>query len=304
MRWIDFDGKKPTDPDIPNWQPWTAQQWQNWEAESRRLVQKLGVLNDERLAHERAGEGDEAAAKLAERNKFIDDNSEHWAKLKPWLSALSNGKCWFTEAQDLASHMDVEHFRPKKIAKNRDGSERDGYWWLAFDYTNYRFAGNAPNRMKGGWFPLHPDSRCSRHDARCEESEEFTLLDPVVQLDADLLAFDESGDAILAPGKTDPWEAERVTESILRYKLNEHDVLPAARRAIWKKVDAAIQAYLTAKRAHRPGINPVPRETLKEKARLLREMTQPGVPLSSAALWCVRLHKDLPANPELLRLVA
>ena len=38
----------------------------------------------------------------------------------------------------LYSHSDVEHFRPKKEAKALDANSRDGYWWLAFDYMNFR----------------------------------------------------------------------------------------------------------------------------------------------------------------------
>ena len=72
--------------------------------------------------------------------------------------------------------------------KNLDGNDRDGYWWLAFDYTNFRFAGNVPNRKKGGWFPLHKDSRCSQFGCRCEESEAYYLLDPIKKTDTELIA--------------------------------------------------------------------------------------------------------------------
>ena len=47
-------------------------------------------------------------------------------------------KMLVTEGRDICSHKDVEHFRPKKEAKNKDGTVRDGYWWLAFEYSNFR----------------------------------------------------------------------------------------------------------------------------------------------------------------------
>lgn len=302
MRWIDFENKKPTDTDLQGWTPWTEQAWKDWLAESKRLFNELSALNTVRIGLETAGNAEESAKKLAERNKFIDDNSDHWGKLKPWLSALSHGKCWFTEAKDIASHMDVEHFRPKKVAKNMDETERDGYWWLAFDYTNYRLAGNVPNRMKGGWFPLHPTSLCSKHDAQCEESEDHCLLDPVVQTDADLIAFDNSGDAIPVPDSTDEWELKRVDLSITKYKLNKHDALPETRREVWKKMERIVEAYLKAKESYRPGINPSPNATIRGKAKEIRDMTRQEAELSSVALWCLRL--GFPKNPELLRLVA
>ena len=99
---------------------------------------------------------------IAARNKLIDDNSKHWGQIKAWLLGLSNNKCWFSEARDIFSHIDVEHFRPKLEAKGLDGTTRDGYWWLAFDYHNYRACGNVGNRKKGGWFPLQDGSTFRR----------------------------------------------------------------------------------------------------------------------------------------------
>ena len=170
MRWIDFENKKPTDP-FPGWTPWSAENWQCWLDESKRLLDEMTHFTQEAENLRSDGKEAEAKEKIKARNQFIDDHSGHWTKLKPWLFALSHGKCWFTEGRDICSHTDVEHFRPKKEAKELDGSIRDGYWWLAFDYSNFRAAGNVPNRKKGGWFPLHNDSRCSLFCARCEESE-------------------------------------------------------------------------------------------------------------------------------------
>jgi|ERR1039458_1996629 hypothetical protein len=285
MRCIDLDDRKPTDTDLPGWHPWSKAEWPAWLLESERLYRELDRLN--------------ATGQVEERNALIDEHRDHWDKLKPWLSALSAGKCWFTEARDKASHMDVEHFRPKKVAKNLDGTERDGYWWLAFDYTNYRLAGNVPNRMKGGWFPLHRESRCSKPDARCEESETCYLLDPTKQTDVNLLAFDEEGNAIPKPGTRDSWELERLEVSIRRLKLNDHDALPQARRRVWQEMSRAIDSFLQAKSSYRPGINPAPKATMEQAATRIRQMTRPDAELSSVARWCVRFRND----PGLLLLV-
>jgi len=238
------------------------------------------------------------AGDIKARNEFIDSKSGHWAKLKPWLSALSKGKCWFTEGRDICSHLDVEHFRPKKEAKDLAGNDRDGYWWLAFDYTNFRFAGNVPNRKKSGWFPLHKDSRCSEFGVRCEESEAHYLLDPIKKTDAGLIAFNEEGNAIPAPN-IEPWDVERVEESIKRLKLNEHDALPEQRRKIWQKVSNAIDSYLKAKAAYRPGINPVPKETMEIHAREIYKLAREDAELSMVAVWCIELRND----PRLKRLI-
>lgn len=284
MRWIDFENRKPTDKDITGWTPWTESEWQEWLDKSKEYlgeVVRLHNLND-----------------TEKRNKYIDSKSAHWGKLKPWLLALSHGKCWFTEGRDICSHKDVEHYRPKKESISLEGVEADGYWWLAFEYSNYRVAGNVPNRKKGGWFPLHKDSRCSTFAGRCEESETPYLLDPIHKSDTKLLAFNEEGNAIPAPG-CDPWETERVNVSIERLKLNEHDALPEERRKIWQKVTRAIELYLTAKTQYRPGINPTPKERMEQQLRTIHEMTREDAELSTVALWCVRFRND----PQLLSLV-
>ena len=273
MRWIDFEDKTPVDP-INTWAGWSAEKWQSWLDKSSKLHRQLKELHQE--------------GKLKARNKLIDNNSKHWGELKGWLFALSHGKCWFTEGRDICSHKDVEHFRPKKEAKNLDGSERDGYWWLAFDYSNFRAAGNIPNRKKGGWFPLHKDSRSSCFDARCEESETPYLIDPTDQDDVNLLAVNEEGNVIPAP-EANEWEQERVNLSIERLKLNEHDALSNERRKVWQEVDRLIDSYHRAK-ARMSAANPAPREKAKAAARRIKAMTQYSAELSSVALWCVRFR--------------
>lgn len=276
MRWIDFDNKKPTD-QFDGWTPWTQQEWDEWLAESQRLTQELARLTTA---------GDREA-----RNKLMDDNSDHWGQLKPWLSAISYGKCWFTEARDIASHMDVEHFRPKKEAKNLDKVVRDGYWWLAFDYANYRLAGNVLNRKKGGWFPLRSNSQISTVTNRCEASEYRYLLDPVDQGDTALVAFDEEGKAIPVPGCND-WEKERVKESIDRFKLNDHPALPDERKRVWQRMVKAIRDFQDA-RAHNATVNdPAALGQMKSVLEAMRSMVAPDAELSSVAKWCIRFSGE------------
>jgi len=117
MRYIDLDNHKPD---------------QAWLDKSDALTAELIQLH-------KAGD-------IAARNQLIDDNANHWGQIKQWLLDISHNKCWFSEAKDIYSHLDVEHFRPKKEAKDIDGTKRDGYWWLAFDYKNFRACGNVGNR--------------------------------------------------------------------------------------------------------------------------------------------------------------
>ncbi len=302
MRHIDFKNKTPMDNDIPGWTPWSEDKWDQWLHVSAELHKEAAKLDAERATLEAAGDSQGAEAKRKERNDFISKKSAHWGKLKPWLFALSGGKCWFTETTNNGSHYDVEHFRPKAEARSFDGSIREGYWWLAFDYTNYRLAGGVPNTKKGGWFPLCDGSRCSTYTIRCEESEVPYLLDPIRAADPLLLAFDEEGNAIPAPSwdnsEVAQWNHARAKESIKRYKLNDHDALPEQRRKVWRNVSRAINEFLEAKAKYHPIKNPTPRETMEQAARRIKAMLKPDEEFSSVAKWCVILRND----PDLGRL--
>lgn len=275
MIFIDLENKLPTDADLPANIRWCQADWDAWLAEAARLVTELATLN--------------AAGKIKERNELIDKHSGHWGKLKPWLLALSGGKCWFTEARDIASHLDVEHFRPKKSARNVKGPERDGYWWLAFDYMNFRIAGNVPNRKKGVWFPLRYDSQCSTYPHRCEGDEIPHFLDPTNAYDVTLLAFDEEGKAIPAPGIA-RWEHVRVKRTVERLKLTEHQALAEERRKVWQNTTKLINKYLQALSDART--SGAARERLKAAAREIVCLTKPDAELSAVAKWCVRLRND------------
>ena len=263
MIFIDMEGKKPD---------------AAWIKKSDELTKELIRLHE--------------AGDLVGRNKLIDDNSDHWGQIKAWLSSLSHGKCWFSEAKDIYSHMDVEHFRPKKEAKNLDGTERDGYWWLSFDYRNYRLCGNVGNRKKGGWFPLQDGSIRSTYDNPREESEDPYLLDPTNPLDVGLLICDVDGS--LRPSNPDEatWEHRRAVETIRRLKLNEHVALAEERRRIWQDVAKEIDKYREAMARCARGGNPGAQVKACEAVKNLRNRVDPRSELSSVAVDCIRSSNE------------
>lgn len=284
MIFIDLENKLPTDTDIPKWAPWSQQKWDTWKSKSDRLVRIMAWF-------EKKGRRDL-------RNQLIDKHSAHWGELKPWFEALSDGKCWFSDVRELYSHYDVEHFRPKKEAKALDGTVRDGYWWLAFDYTNFRLCGNVGNRKKGGWFPLRNGSSCSTFSAPCEESEEAYFLDPIRASDVNLLGFNEEGKLIPWPNVSE-WDGMRVKETAKRLKLNEHHLLTEERRKIWQSIHRLAGKYeeLTARSAK--GGNPGATQKAEATAKRIKEMIAPGEELSSVA----RCYIALSNNPRLIRLM-
>ena len=289
MIYIDFEGKTPVntpeDPGFPRWKPWSLEAWNEWLDKSEEYLLIITDLN--------------AKGKVSERNAFIDSKSAHWGKLKTWLEVLSHGKCWFSEVRDLYSHYDVEYFRPKKERKEIDKAVHDGYWWLAFEYTNYRLCGNVGNRKKGGWFPLKQGSVASTFQCPCEESESYYLLDPTDPYDPELLAFDEEGKAIPLPNCQSEWEKQRAEETITRLKLTEHELLTEERRKIWQAVNIEIDQYLTAKSKLSGGCNPGIREKVKAHLKKIKNFTLPTAELSSVARWCLYFRND----KSLLRLL-
>ena len=125
MRYIDLHGSGgPTDPAGALDTAWIAEA----EAVTRLLI---------------------AASDKATRDALIKANEKLWGRLREWLLSLSYNKCWYSEARDLFSVPEVEHYRPKTRCKRRPrGSVSDGYWWLAFNWSNYRICGKVGNSKK------------------------------------------------------------------------------------------------------------------------------------------------------------
>jgi uncharacterized protein (TIGR02646 family) len=241
----------------------------SWLEKAKQLLQQL-----------------QSAPDAPARNEIIDGNSSVWGDLKPWLLSLSHGKCWFSEAKDCFSHQDVEHYRPKKGAKDADGAIHDGYWWLAFDWSNLRICGNAGNRKKGTFFPLRPG--CTRiapfGDVRHEDPQ---LLDPVDQDDPLLLSFNLEGRAIPAAHITDDWEKERVKYSVERYNLDFAQLMDK-RKTVWGECWNRIEEYLKElKIYHADKTNMIARDRYKQALKSVRELMREDQELSAVARACV-----------------
>ncbi|TXG95595.1 MAG: hypothetical protein E6R08_11235 [Nevskiaceae bacterium] len=104
-----------------------------------------------------------------------EDFPNHWGKYKHhFILPQYNGKCAYCETPTISgSPGDVEHFRPKAYcqslspAKNHDdfggqppgrnkvGPATEGYWWLAYKWSNYLLSCNRCNSIwKKNQFPV------------------------------------------------------------------------------------------------------------------------------------------------------
>ena len=182
------------------------------------------------------------------RKAIIHRNKKHWRDegLLNFLKALSDGKCWYTEAKFTAEYPHLEHFRPKSCARNEDWDKcHDGYWWLAFDIENYRLSKPMPNTRKGTYFPLRERGQavCEPGIAVTRESPMF--LDPANEDDAALISFNALGQPEPNPEPPidlDDWDKKRLEFSIKRYGLDD-TTLCNQRKALWVSISSMFKEY-------------------------------------------------------------
>jgi len=67
------------------------------------------------------------------------DYAAIWRELKDGLADLFNDKCWYCEMPVTRSDNAVDHFRPKGRVGDA-ANEHNGYRWLAFERSNFRYA--------------------------------------------------------------------------------------------------------------------------------------------------------------------
>jgi uncharacterized protein (TIGR02646 family) len=254
-----------------------------------RFIDLTGKVPD-RIWQEKAqalsGQLDAAPTKK-DREKIIKDNSAVWGELKPWLAQFSCQKCWFSESRDSFSHIDIEHYRPEGVAKGLGGSKREGYWWLTFDWRNFRICGNVGNRKKGGFFPLRDGTHVATAANRNTDDEFPYLLDPTCPDDPILLTFDENGDVKPLTGLSE-WDTARVNESIKRYKLRDHEPLMEARRDVWSKCNRLVNYCQNLMEDNLKYPTATKRQAIRDQMLRLKEMVSFSAEFSSAASECLR----------------
>ena len=169
------------------------------------------------------------AASKDERAAIMGRQSRIWADLKGILSLLSVGKCWYCETPNLRADNVVDHFRPKGRVAEQPSHE--GYWWLAFDYRNFRFACTFCNSRRHGQdtvggkadhFPIHNEDDRAVNEEYDLDNERPMLLDPTDPADPTLLWFEPDGRAVPRYDEVEhSWFHVKADKSIDLYHLNE-----------------------------------------------------------------------------------
>ena len=213
MRYIDFTRIKPDDPEVKRW--------------VRKASRKCTALS--------------ALTTHAERKAFLQRNSI-WNDFKPILIRYFGEKCWYSECDLTGSFGDVDHFRPKlrSTAENNRAILDEGYWWLAYDYLNYRLSCEKCNRPFGDGgkrdcFPL----RAGTMPAVFPRKDDISLLlDPCELQDVQLIDCDETGEIISL--SNDAYEKMRIgiSKHVYNWKL-----FNAARRMSRIKCKTALECF-------------------------------------------------------------
>lgn len=174
---------------------------------------------------------------LKARHKAIGAKGKVWHAAGEALRLASNGKCWYCESYQDRSDKAVDHFRPKNSVSEATAGH-PGYWWLAFDWRNYRYSCTYCNSKRrdidggteGGKQDHFPIIQPPPH-ARCDTDpqDRAKLLDPTNDDDTKLLTFLPNG--FPYPAKSDPVSIDRVNESIRLYHLN-HGALVKKRKRL------------------------------------------------------------------------
>lgn len=237
-----------------------------------------------------------------ERGEFIKKKDKIWKAFKATLKAMSHDKCWYSETKDVQSFVDVDHFRPKSEARRADDSVDEGYPWLAFEWTNFRYAAERSNRLssdeetgetkgKSSWFPLTDASPKACWENRCENDEEPLLLDPIDGEDMKLIEV--SSDGLIVPSRTCAGtDLQRVDWTIKCYGLNLPN-LRDARLGAMSQLDELIEQLLdNVEAAMNAGVNIADAMPIKKQKKSITARALPSSAYSLAAL--TQLRNKLP----------
>jgi len=227
-----------------------------------------------------------AEPSLEQKHVLIDKYKDHWRKpeLVNWLSDLNFEKCWYTETKFGGDYQEIEHYRPKKGTKDIDGNihvSHPGYYWLAFELSNYRLCKSRPNRKKGTFFPIVDERFRASSTAQSWRDEIPFFLDPLKETDVILLSFNDDGVPVAQDGIGDK-DTQRVNFTIEKYFLDER-VLNTRRRQTWQTSRALYYSYLSQmKEANEVG-SIAARTKAEEELVKLKDMLTPSSEFSAVA---------------------
>lgn len=189
----------------------------------------------------------------ADRSDYFNTN-KHWNDVRFRLPFVEHGhnKCWYSEA-GMGEGLFIDHFRPKLRATRSigiyptysEGGTRPlltGYYWLGYDYRNFRVAGYTVNGIKKGYFPIKQGTASvNNHNPGDVTGEEYMLLDPCNRQDLELLVYDFSKPKPRYNEVQETFKYHRAAISIEIYGL-KNSLLDRKRRRVLQRCNEFIEA--------------------------------------------------------------
>lgn len=233
----------------------------------------------------------------------LDDKKAYLRSQKAigiWRSFYNNlpdgfkNKCWYCEAEEIRSDMPVDHFRPK--GKVEESAHHEGYWWLAFDWTNYRCACTFCNSRrnfeetqggKGCHFPIFNEAGRATSSADNYNDEQPAILDPCNPEDDRLIWFDSDGVPEPISGANNE-EVQKVNNSKEIFHLHESKIC-RKRNTIRINVQR-----------HVKNLNSSDQQTVLSAISSLRRMIRDTEMLSRAAFVYLSQHRQIDAVENIL----
>lgn len=91
---------------------------------------------------------------------------------------VQKNRCCYCE-KDITDEGELEHWRPREGFQQARGKsiEKPGYYWLAYEWSNWFYSCTTCNKRKRNLFPLKDESkRCKSHRSKLSCSGESPLL--------------------------------------------------------------------------------------------------------------------------------
>ncbi len=220
------------------------------------------------------------------RHAIIDANEALWGELKQHLCDLGFRKCWYTESRNDGAYCHVDHFRPKKkVLCENDKTDHGGYWWLAFDWMNYRYSGPVPNVRKRDYF--HVNARKAMNYGDSLENEDIRFLDPIKLSDPRKLSFDSSGEVRSINSDTTSRDYIQVEYTIRRMNLNDEGLVEG-RKAKYRRASTIVQAVNRLIELQNITYDIARQIKIDEAKRELLEMASRQSEYSAAVKFCLK----------------
>lgn len=202
-----------------------------------------------------------------EKKDYID-SKPIWGELKEVFESLSHNKCWYSDTKNLFSYMQVDHYRPKWRVKDLDWTEREGYWWLAYDYSNYILSWWVWNNRKNDKFYLKDGSFICSCETDNIEEEEPLLLNPTKLSDTLLIYVDKEG-FIISKDLENLSDTLRVDKTVEILNLNFKKLQEERKKKINEAERLINKCQNNLSKSQTPVIKAILEENMKELKKLV-----------------------------------